>query len=315
MWFHPRHVAALLALVSLTLACTPKEQQPTEPAGPKLSAEQQKALDDYRQEIEVGRNMAGRLLGYYGIIEDEKVLGYVNQVGNYVASYSDAPERRYMFAILKHESVNAFACPGGYILITMGAVRHANNEAELARILGHEVAHVGKRHMYDALKKMKEKELEDAAKSKVVGGPMHDALVPRERPEPDTSTTGSRLAEYLTGKGGVGLNVLAAAQAGMNLMTGKGLDKSVEFEADQEGVRYAIRAGYEPKALLTYLKRLEDHSDKKVKNLEKTHPPMADRRKHIAELLKTMKAEDIIGASGEERFTKVKKAFPKFERE
>jgi len=313
MRFYPWRTAIVLALCGLELACT-KTEQPAEPIGPKLTEQQQKVLDDYRQEIEVGRNMAGRLLGYYGVIEDERVVGYVNQVGTYVASYSDAPERRYMFAILKHESVNAFACPGGYILITMGALRQAKNEAELASVLGHEVAHVGKRHMYDALKKMKEKELEEAAKVKVTNGPMQEALAFRERPVAEASSSGSRLAEYLTGKTGGGLNILAAAQAGMNLMTGKGLDKTVEFEADQEGVRYAIRAGYEPKAMLTYLRRLEAKSEKKVKNLEKTHPSMADRHKRILGVLKSMNADEIIGASGEERFSKVKKFFPKVDR-
>jgi len=313
MRFYPWRAAIVLAFCGLGLSCT-KAEQPTEPVGPKLTEEQQKALNDYRQEIEVGRNMAGRLLGYYGVIEDERVVGYVNQVGTYVASYSDAPERRYMFAILKHESVNAFACPGGYILITMGALRQAKNEAELASVLGHEVAHVGKRHMYDALKKMNEKELEDAAKVKVANGPMQEALAFRERPAAEVSATGSRIAEYLTGKTAGTLNILAAAQAGMNLMTGKGLDKTLEFEADQEGVRYAIRAGYEPKAMLVYLKRLESKSEKKVKNLEKTHPSMADRNKRIVDVLKSMNADEIVGASGEERFNKVKKFFPNIDR-
>ena len=65
-----------------------------------------------------------------------------------------------MFDILNTEEINAFACPGGYILISKGALRHAENEAELAHVLAHEVAHVGKKHMYDTLKSMTPEEME-----------------------------------------------------------------------------------------------------------------------------------------------------------
>ena len=106
-----RNASILSLLLLATLSGCTKAQKSKDATNPKLSESEAKAMDEYRAEVEVGRNMAGRLLGYYGIIDDDKLVAYVNQVGNYVASYSDFPERKYMFAILKHESVNAFACP------------------------------------------------------------------------------------------------------------------------------------------------------------------------------------------------------------
>lgn len=307
-----------LALVMSVTGCV-RSQQAKESAAKttNLSPQEQKSFDEYMAEVEIGRNMAGRLLGYYGVIDDEKLVGYVNQIGNYVASYSDYPDRRYMFAILKHESVNAFACPGGYVLITLGALRNAVNEAELGAILGHEVAHVGKRHMYDTLKKMKDEELVKAAESRKTREKTDPVLKGRERPEPAETGAGAMLARYLSGSSGASLNILAAAQAGMSLITERGLDKRLEFEADQEGVKYAIRAGYHPKALGIYLKRLKEKSEqnaamkKKMKNIGKTHPSFDERMTRIADLLKTLKAEDIIGATGNERFDRVHKTLPK----
>jgi len=307
--------AAILALGGWGLhACTsaPKKSQESAAAESKLSAEDQKLLDEYRAELELGRNMAGRLLQFYGTLGDDRLTAYINQVGGYVGSYSDYPERRYMIEILDSDTVNAFACPGGYILLTKGALHLADTEAELGMILGHEVAHVGRKHMFNTLRRMTAKEMEDAAKeAEKNGGKGDQNLETRKRPEPEESEAGKVLAKYLAGSSGAGFSILQAAKAGMSVILEKGLDKELEFEADHEGVKYAIRSGYEPRAMLNFLERLKSRKKSlNMKVLETTHPKIEDRQSKIQSLLAQMNAKEIVGASGKARYEKYKERLP-----
>ena len=282
-----------------------------------LSAEEQKKLDELKEEREIGRNMAGRLLGFYDIYEDDQLLGYINQVGSYVGSFGDDPERRYMFEIIKSDMVNAFAAPGGYIVITVGALRHARDEAELAAVLAHETVHVSKKHVYNTLRSMSKEDVEKAAKESE-HRPLDPELQVRKRPDPEDSFAGALLARYLSGAT-AGLNLLAAAKAGMSVLLERGLKPELEYEADADGVRNAIRAGYYPLALSGYLCRIQQKKmgkqgkcvierewitakkDKKT-ILEKTHPPIPERIEHIQKMLDAMQADQIVGAKGKKRF-------------
>ena len=296
---------ALVILGAYLIGCQTPGVGKNAPRDHLTKAEQSK-FDDYLNEVELGRNMAGRLLAFYGSNGDQSMLRYLNRVGSYVGGFSDFSDRRYMVAVLASDTINAFACPGGYILITEGALRELHNEAELAAILGHEIAHIGHRHMYDTLAAMTTKDSIEAA-MKANGLSSDDAFLKvRSRPEPTETDGGAKLARYLSGSAGIGLNILKAAQAGMTLLTEQGLDRKLEFTADQEGVRFAVRAGYEPRAMIDFLSRLAKKEDQ-VQTLSKTHPPAASRQLKIARLLKSLRAQDIIGASGQTRF---KKAIP-----
>jgi predicted Zn-dependent protease len=323
---------AIFAMASLswTLAAAlllPQGCATTKKADEKyqLSEDEQKKLLEYTAEQDIGRNMAGRLLAFYGNQESQELLKYVNRVATYVASYGDYPDRRYMVEILNSESVNAFACPGGFILITMGAIRHAQTEAELAAVLGHEAVHVGSKHMFNLLKSMDTEQLEKAAADSKQAS-MPEELRVRRRPEPTSNDAGALAARLLQGAAG-GLNMLKAAQAGMSVILEKGLGAEKEYEADREGVKYAIRAGYEPGAMEDFLCRLqkakagEDVSEQRCKlNLkaetkgsknktimDKTHPPIPERVKNVRAVLAELNADEIIGAIGKKRFTKYQK--------
>lgn len=264
----------------------------------------EKAIEDAKAEMEIGRNMAGRLLAFYGVFNDKPLVTYLNQVGNFVAKAGDYPNRRYMFAVLDSDSVNAFACPGGYILVTRGTIENARNEAELAAVLGHESAHVGLQHMFNSLKKMgaeEAKKLEEESESRKLND---EYAMARRRPKADESAAGAAFVKLLLTANGSGLSVLQAAKAGMSMILEKGLDKKLEFEADAEGVKYAVSAGYNPKGLDQFLERLgqlkKSSSQKSV--MDKTHPSIADRRKAIAAVLNTMSADQITGAVLQKRF-------------
>ena len=279
----------------------------------KLSKKQQEQLEEYAAEVEVGRNMAGRLLQYFGTIQNNEVVRYINTVGRYVGTYSDYPDRRYMFQIIDSEEINAFACPGGYILVTLGAMRAIRNEAELAAILGHEVAHIGLRHMFNTLKNMDAKRLEKEAEELDKKGKIDTprSIQVRQRPSSTSSETASLVARYLSGASGASLSVLNAAKAGMSVILEKGLDPKLEIAADREGVRYAVRAGYHPKALSGFLKRLGARKKKSgLKTLGKTHPSLSDRTRSLKKILKELDAKNIVGALGKTRFKKMAVKLP-----
>jgi len=324
MWF--RVSGAVLGLVWVGMlsvvifSCTTSGKKKLSP----VEQEQQNKIDEYRAELEVGRNMAGRLLQFYGTQENIPLLEYVNRVGAYVAGYSDYPDRKYMFEIIDSEMVNAFACPGGYILVTVGSLRHARNEAELAGVLAHEIAHVGHKHMFDKLRGMSKEEM-DAA-NEIADRELKDnpVLKSRKRPEPEESGFGELVAKYMSAGGG--LSILKAAGAGMAVMLDQGLGAEKEYEADGYGVKTSVSAGYDPESFNEFLCRLKNKSSrgnckrslKKVKAskdpktiLAKTHPAIEDRIANIDKVLKEMNAKEIVGAKGARRFRKYRRGLPK----
>ena len=271
-----------------------------------LTEDERRSIDEYRSEVELGRDMAGRLLQFYGTYNDEELMRYVNDVGLFLTSFSDYKDRRYMFTVLDTKIVNAFACPGGYILITRGTLLALKNEAELAGVLGHEIIHVGKKHIFTTLMNLDPTERSKFVEEVDKGLSTDIATRDRRRVSSSyTSDTGAWLARYMSGSAGAGITLLQAAKAGMLIILDKGLDQKLEYEADEMGVQLAVRAGYDPFALENFLKRLNDPSQKvDTKMLEKTHPKLLDRVAAIDKTLSKIQAQDIVAASGEQRFLK-----------
>lgn len=178
---------------------------------------------------------------------------YVNLVGQTVAEVSDRPTLPYHFAILNSQEQNAFAAPGGYIFITAGLLKALKNEAELAGVLAHEVAHVTEKHM-----------LETIRRGALLGSVSELTLTALKQDPAMFSSIIEQMSE---------------------LLFTKGLDKDKEFEADAVGVEYAYRAGYHPQGLRDYLQTLEEAKGKVESKFFTTHPSTNVRLAKINTLL------------------------------
>lgn len=248
------------------------------PVNPKLTQAVEAAKElkgpTESEEIAIGRQIAGNLLGAAPLVKDDTLQKYVNRIGSWVASQSERPDLPWHFGVIQSEDVNAFAAPGGYIFITLGLYRVLQSEADLAGVLGHEVGHVVRQHHLKVLQKSK---LVDAG-SKVLS---------------QTASGNNKVQQLIGG----GAEVVA-----------RGLDKDAEFEADRMGVVLATRAGYDAYGLPSVLQQI-GHSakdDDRVALLFKTHPLPEDRLAKL-DLSMADRFDRIKGLTLEKRLVKVKK--------
>jgi predicted Zn-dependent protease len=210
------------------------------------------------EEIQIGQGMTETLLGARPLYDDPELQRYVNQVGLWVAQQSERPNLPWHFGVNDSDHINAFATPGGYIIITKGMLKQLRNEAELAGVLGHEVAHVNQKHYLKALRK--------SAFASLLG-------------EGVVAATDNRYADLVKELAGPTKELYA-----------RGLDKSDEFEADRMGVVLATRAGYDPYGLPAVLTTLAsaDPKDTFLTLLYKTHPLPQARLDQLAPGLTTL---------------------------
>ena len=127
----------------------PPAQQQAAPAAPAPGLFSSTSADE---ETQIGRQLAGNLLGAAPLAKDDKLQRYVNRVGRWVASQSERPDLKWHFGVLEAPDLNAFALPGGYVFVTRGLVELMADESELAGVLAHEIAHVMLQHHLKVLK-------------------------------------------------------------------------------------------------------------------------------------------------------------------
>jgi predicted Zn-dependent protease len=235
---------------------------PAQPASPQPAgsatapAQQPPAINLFgktktEDEIRIGKQVAGDLLGAAPLVKDDTLQQYVNSVGRWIALQSGRPDLPWKFGVIESEDINAFAAPGGYVFLTKGLYKRLNNEAELAGVLAHEIAHVSKKHHLDLLKK--------------------SALIGMLAQSVSKEVKGDSGVQNLIGNGAE--------------MLARGLDKEAEFEADRIGVVFAAQSGYDAWGLPTVLQDMAtiNAKDGRLALLYKTHPSAADRLARLGE--------------------------------
>ena len=250
----------LAAVLSCTVLAAPAAYAGTFDFGRLLDAGRDlvtatKGMDE-KEEVLVGRDLAGQILGAAELVNDRALQVYVNRVGRWIAAQSERPNLPWHFGVVESPGINAFAAPGGYILITRGLYELLDNEAQLAGVLGHEIGHVLKRHHVDLMQK---------------GNLL--------------SAAGKGAQAYASSRGAAGTVIGNLVVPNVAEVFAKGLDRGAEYEADLLGVVLASRAGYSPSGLVEVLQKLQARSanDPSVQLLFATHPQPADRLQKIGE--------------------------------
>ena len=230
----------------------------------------QEATKEYtvEEEIALGEGITTGFLGAIRLHPDERLQRYVNRVGRWLASQTERADLPWTFGVIDTEIINAFAMPGGTVVVSHGLVKRLGSEPELAGVLANEIAHVLKKHQLSAIQS-------DAGWSAAATGAKAVA------------------ADQIARRGGgdvMGIKT-QLANAGVDLVKDglflRPLDRSMEYEADRLGVVVAARGGYDPYgfvAVLTMLAQVKPE-ETGVSITFSTHPSPADR---LAELEKVM---------------------------
>ena len=229
------------------------------------------------REIDFGRGVSAKILGKYPILRDEGLAHYISQIGTGISAQLGRPELRYYFGILDTDEINAFAAPGGYIFVTRGALMLMINEAQLAGVLAHELAHVDQKHIVRKLKLQSTDRSVTSGIAQVLGGATLSAKIALER-----------------------LNDLA-----FKMLMEEGLSKEDEADADKKALEMLMSLGYDPQSYLDYLQSLKPYLEQgQAKVLSKTHPTITFRYNNLREFIMKNDLENFKGKKNEKRFQK-----------
>lgn len=198
---------------------------------------------------------------------------YLNRVGKNLAAQSSRPMLDWTFGVLGSEEVNAFSAPGGYVLVTKGLLRRVENEAQLAGVLAHEIAHITERHALKAYGAIKANQCRAAVAGELVA---ESSLGRSLRSAADQMLSGSTFGFLDLSDA---RNVLALEKFTDELLdqlTTAGFAHHDELAADRVGLELVINAGYNPHEYIRFLGKLP-----KAKAVFPNHPEGAERQKQL----------------------------------
>jgi len=207
------------------------------------------------EELALGPEIAGRILGAAKLVADDAAQQRVNRIGRWMASHSSRPGLPWTFGVIDTPEVNAFAAPGGYILITRGMYELLANDDEVAGVLGHEISHVVQRDHYNVIRKQ---EVASAGEEAVAG-----------QVNVGGGIAGSMAKDYVRKHG-----------AAVMLTS---LDRDAEYRSDEAAEIYLARSGYNPLGLYAVLQKMTalGTQSPNLAQLYRTHPPLDERLDRI----------------------------------
>jgi predicted Zn-dependent protease len=209
------------------------------------------------EELALGPQIAGRVLGARPLWKDPAAQQRVNVIGRWVASQTSRPDLPWTFGVIDELEVNAFAAPGGYILVTRGLYELLSTDSEVAAVLGHEISHCVQRDHYNVIRKQELTAMgKDAVSSQIQAGVTPAETFARQYVEAHGATI---------------------------LLTS--LDREAEFRSDKAAEIYLARSGMNPMALYSVLQKMMalGQQSASLAALYKTHPPLDARLNHIDE--------------------------------
>ena len=262
--------ALLWGLLLVTIACATR--RPGDPIRPGFN------LFSKEQDIQLGREAAAQISRQLEILDNPAVQDYVRDLGRRLAATPYAGDFPYSFTVVKDPTINAFALPGGPVFIHTGLIAAADNEAQLAGVMGHEISHVALRHATNQVSKANIVRLPAILASNVIG-------------------QGSLLAEL----GQVGLSL------GVNSLLLR-YSRQAESEADSLGVRIMASVGYNPLELAHFFEKLEADGGSRAPEFLSSHPNPGNRRKNIMKEVRTLPQRQYITDKPE--FHRIKQMVP-----
>jgi beta-barrel assembly-enhancing protease len=222
----------------------------------------------FDKEVAIGRQFAQEVDRSAKLVEDPIIAEYINKVGQNLVLHSDA-KVPFTIKVIDADEINAFALPGGFFYVNKGLILAADNEAELAGPMAHEIAHVAARHG-----------VEQASKGQIVNW-------------------GSLPLIFLGGWGGFAVRQAAGLAIPMGFLK---FGRSAEYEADTLGAQYLWATGYDPHAMATFFEKLQAQEKKKPGTMARifsTHPMVGDRIEKVNALISRFpdRSEYIINTS------------------
>ncbi|PPS44250.1 M48 family metallopeptidase [Chroococcidiopsis sp. TS-821] len=191
------------------------------------------------QEVQLGRQINQQLVSReVRLYRNSDINRYINQIGQRLVPASDRSGIPYTFQVVDDRGINAFATMGGFVYVNTGLIRLADNEAQLASVLAHEIGHIASRH---AIQQMRQ--------TAIASGVASVAGLDRNR----------------------------AVQIGVDLALRRPNSREDEFEADRRGLANSIRAGYAPSATIAFMEKLLQQNGRSIPTFLSTHPATGER--------------------------------------